>query len=88
MTTIDMLYYEEPTGIIFHHTATHTGKVVRIVDLDGHSWISDANDIVDYSDQSKDSYPTMVPVDHFSTGAQHGRVHINATGDLSYHVGL
>ncbi|SPO23589.1 uncharacterized protein UTRI_10119 [Ustilago trichophora] len=85
--TIDILYYEEPTGVIFHHTAIHTGEVVRIVDFDGHRWISDASDIVDYSDQSKDSYPTTVPVYLLSTGAQHGRVHIDATGDLSYHVG-
>lgn len=86
MTTIDILYYEEPTGVIFHHTAIHTGEIVRIVDFDGHSWISDAGDIVDYS-ESKESFPTTVPVYHSTTGARHGHVNIDITGGLNYHVG-
>lgn len=60
MSTIDTLYLEEPTGVIYHYGAIWDGSVVRLTDYD--EWISCGSDLIDFSDDSADELPCSVPV--------------------------
>lgn len=88
-TTIDVLYFEEPTGAICHYTAIWNGSIVRWTDFDGSLWLSNGRDIIKHADNCVDpneSPASAPPVHQPVTQALHGRIHNDVAGGLSYRV--